>query len=311
MQLNVEEKNNKSVGGLRFKPMLCPNEKVDLSSINYPLLASTKLDGIRCIFMDGRMVSRTLKEIPNKQLQEKMQKLKDYSREHKVILDGEIYGIGMKFQAIMHFVMTEDLESEELPDGLKFFCFDAIPNNPEESFISRSNFIKNLKLDNLVVVKQYEVYSKEDVEAMFNVALDGGYEGLVLKSLTGNYKFGRATIKSGDAYKVKPFLTFDGKIIGVEERFENTSDSYTDELGHSKKHDLKYCKKSTGIAGVFVVMCDGREEKVVITGEEAFRREVWENQNNYIGKWIAFKGMVVGSKDKLRHTVFIRMREGK
>ena len=38
-----------------FKPQLCPNEQIDLGTIKYPLLASFKLDGIRCIVKDGEL----------------------------------------------------------------------------------------------------------------------------------------------------------------------------------------------------------------------------------------------------------------
>jgi hypothetical protein len=41
------------------------------------------------------------------------------------------------------------------------------------------------------------------------------------------------------------------------------------------------------------------------------RRDIWKNKDNYVGKWIEFKGMLVGSKDKVRHPVFLRYREDK
>ena len=298
----------------QFSPMLAPNDKIDLSHINYQnLLASTKLDGIRCIVKEGRMLTRSLKEIPNKQLQEKFQHLKDYSKNHNVILDGEMYGLHMSFQQITHFVMTEDLNliNEVLPKELKFFCFDCITISPEIEFSKRYDYIKNLKLDNLVCVKQKLINSKEEVEAMFEEALDGGFEGLILKKSTSFYKYGRATLNSGDMMKVKPFITIDAKIIRVEERFENTAESFTNELGRTQHHNFKDEKKSTGIAAVFVVMYNEMEQKVCLTGTENFRREIWENQKSYIGKMIEFKGMTVGGKDLIRHPVFLRFRSDK
>jgi len=58
-----------------FKPMLAPNEKIDISTLKYPLLASYKLDGIRCIFKDGQMYSRALKQFPNIKLRERFAEL--------------------------------------------------------------------------------------------------------------------------------------------------------------------------------------------------------------------------------------------
>lgn len=296
-----------------FKPMLAPNEKVDLSTIKWPLLASTKLDGIRTIFKEGKMLSRSLKEIPNKQLQEKFQNLKDFSKKYNTILDGEIYGIGISFQQITHYVMTDDLslKKEELPKELKFFCFDCIRISPDVEFKKRYEMIKNLKLVNLITVKQKIVNNKEDVEKMFEEALESGFEGLILKRADSKYKFGRATLKSGDMYKIKSFITIDAEIIRIEERMENTSESYTNELGRSQKHSFKNEVKPTGIAAVLVVIYNGMEQKVCLTGTEEFRREIWENQKKYIGKCIEFKGMVVGSKDLIRHPTFLRFREDK
>jgi DNA ligase-1 len=292
-----------------FKPMLFPNEKPDLDKIKYPMFCSTKLDGIRVIFIDGRMLSRSLKEIPNKQLQLKFQNLKDYSFNNNVILDGEIYALKTSFQSIVHYVMTDDLGSEVLPNNIQFFCFDAIINSVTRPFSERYEYIKNLKLNNMVLVKQTVVKSKEEVEAMFQSALDGGFEGLILKSTNSKYKFGRISPNSGDGYKCKPFLTFDAEIIAVEERFENTSEAFTNELGRSQKHVYKDKKEHTGIATCFVVIYEGQQQRVTITGNEDFRREIWDNKTSYIGKKIEFKGMSIGSKDKVRHPIFVRFRE--
>jgi DNA ligase-1 len=301
------------INKINFKPMLCPNDEVDLATIKYPMFASTKLDGIRCIFIEGKMLSRSLKEIPNKQLQEKYQHLKDFSKKNNVILDGELYGVNMTFQEITHAVMSDDLDDkgEVLPEKLKFFCFDAIIDTPNMPFEDRQKYVSKLKLADVVLVEQILIHKKEDVDDMFEKVLEKGFEGLILKSKTGIYKFGRVTAKSGDAYKCKPFMTFDSKIIRVEERFLNTSESYTNELGRSQKHSFKDNKVSTGIAGCFVVLFEGLEQKVVITGDESFRKEIWTNKNKYIGKMIEFKGMMVGSKEKVRHPVFIRFREDK
>ena len=49
-----------------FSPILFPNNKVDLNKVNLKgMNASLKYDGIRCLFIDGLMLSRSLKKIPN------------------------------------------------------------------------------------------------------------------------------------------------------------------------------------------------------------------------------------------------------
>lgn len=304
-----------------FKPMLICNEEIDLEKIKYPMLMSTKLDGIRCIFKEGKMLSRSFKPIPNKQLQEKFQSLKDFTKFNKIILDGEIYGIGLTFQEITHYCMTEDLndiknikkvgKKESIPESLKFFCFDCIiDNNSSQEFISRYNYLKSMShlLQNTFIVEQIEVNNAKEVLEQFEKVLEKGYEGLVLKSALSHYKYGRTTFNENSAYKVKPYKTFDAKIIEIEERFENTSESFKNELGKSQKHSYKDAMIPTGIAGAFIVDYEGQKQKVVLSGPEDFRRGVWINRTFYIGKWIEYKGMLIGSKDKVRHPVFLRMR---
>jgi len=311
----------------KFLPMLAPNDKVNLDEIKYPILASTKLDGIRCIFYKGEMVSRSLKPIVNKQLKEKFQPIADYSKEHNLILDGEIYSPDLTFQEIISFVMTKDLEdsktikkmggSVSIPEDLKFYCFDIVKDdNFDEEFIERNYIAQEIVMDFedlIVLVAQTNVISKHQVEAHFEYALDKGYEGLILKSFDGRYKCGRGTLKEGLIYKVKPFLTFDSKIIDVVQSTEVNEDAEkkTNELGRSvtskKKDDRHLIEK----ASAFLVNYEDKELKVVLAMTDEEKIEVWANKDEYIGKWIEYKGMLVGAKDVPRHPVMIRFRKDK
>lgn len=52
-----------------MKPLLACNAPANLNSLPYPLFASVKLDGIRCVIKDGVALSRTLKPIRNQYIQ--------------------------------------------------------------------------------------------------------------------------------------------------------------------------------------------------------------------------------------------------
>jgi DNA ligase-1 len=54
---------------MTFKPMLASPAP---ETIKFPVLASPKLDGIRCIIRDGVAVSRNLKPIPNVYIQKSL-----------------------------------------------------------------------------------------------------------------------------------------------------------------------------------------------------------------------------------------------
>jgi DNA ligase-1 len=299
-----------------FRPLLAPNEKVDLSTLSYPLLASTKLDGIRCIFYKGQILSRSLKQIQNKQLRERFEVIRAYTEKWNLILDGEIYSPKLNFQEITHFVMTQDLGEEKLPDHLKFYCFDNIASDDWEiPFHGRypTCFTLSSMFSDIIGVVQKPVHSAKEVETYFEEVLKDGYEGLILRDPESLYKYGRGTVKEGIIFKVKPFVTFDAKITGVEQSTEVNEDAEkkTNELGRSvtskKKDDRHLIEK----ASAFWVDYEGKPLKVVLAMTDPEKVAVWTNRDGLIGKTIEYKGMLVGSKDVPRHPVMIRYREDK
>lgn len=282
----------------------------DKDKIKYPILASYKLDGIRCLFKDGQMLSRSLKPIPNKQLQKRFQNLKDLSFRTGVIFDGEIYSPLLTFQEITHFVMTENIENELVPISLIFNCFDIVSFRPfSQRYETYKSYLANEK--HVKIVKQTLINNEEELDTMFDNALNNGYEGLIIRNPDAPYKFGRSTINEGYMLKMKPFVTIDGKIKDIIERQENLNESKINELGYSYKSSSINNKKNTGIASCFVVDYEGKDVKVTITGTEEFRRDIWENKEQYKNKYIEYKFMKIGLKELPRHPVFVRFRDDK
>lgn len=309
-----------------FKPILAPNEEPDLETIQYPVLASFKLDGIRCIFYKGEILSRSLKQIQNKQLREKFEPLRKYSEKNNVIIDGEIYSPKLTFQEITSFVMTEDLTESKtvkkngtaltIPDHLNFYCFDCItdnPNTPYEQRIKNYCLLAEIPNECLILCSQAILKSKEEVENYFEEATANGYEGLILRSPGGKYKFGRGTLKEGIIYKVKPFVTFDAQITDVVQSTEvrEGAEKKINELGRSvtskKKDDRVLIEK----ASAFWVLYEGKPLKVTLAMTDEEKIYVWRNKESYIGKYVEYKAMLIGSKDLPRHPTFLRFREDK
>jgi DNA ligase-1 len=300
-----------------FKPLLAPNEQIDLKELNYPLLASTKLDGIRCIFYKGQILSRSLKQIQNKQLRERFEELRKYTETSDCILDGEIYSSELTFQEITHFVMTQDLEDEQLPNSLKFYCFDRIGKlGQEEPFCLRLDsmeVIVSLFQDIAFPVEHIKVNSAVEVESYFEKVLTEGYEGLILRNPESYYKYGRATVRENIIYKCKPFRTFDAKITGIVQSTEVNEDAEkkTNELGRSVTSKKIGERHTIEKASAFWVEYNNKPLKVTLAMSDLEKIEVWKNRESYIGKWIEYKGMLVGAKDVPRHPVMIRYRTDK
>ena len=348
----------------KFSPMLAPNKLPVLEELTYPLLASYKLDGIRCLFVKGKIVSRSFKSIKSKQLNEKFEKLRLYTEMTGLVLDGEFYNHDIPFQAITSCVMTEDITSEksavrwkemceerdinltrdEAMDGIKFNCFDAVNNDVlSQPFTDRIGVNRcGLELafsDVVKCVEQLYVYSAADVEKLFEIALAEGYEGLILKDPNGRYKCGRGTLNEGLIYKVKPFRTFDAQVIGVEQATEvdPRAEKKVNELGNSvtskKKGDRILVERASGFVVKYCTECNGRgillngdqeckcpcckEVVATLAGDKskgevmtnAKKEEIWANQELYIGRWIEYKGMLIGAKDVPRHPVMTRYRK--
>lgn len=291
----------------KFKPQL--GKEVNYDLIQYPTFISHKLDGIRVIFKNGEMFSRSLKPIRNVQLHKRFAHLKEFSKTTNTIFDGEFYSHKLTFQEITSQVMSKD---KPLDDTLEFHCFDCIVDETENMpFWQRHNTSKTLLLgfSFIKIVYHLMVSEKKEIDKSFETALKRGYEGLILRNPQGRYKFGRSTEREGFLLKIKPFKTFDAEIIGVEERMENLNESETNELGESFKRNTVDAKKGTGIASAFVVKYDGKEMKVTLTGPEYKRRLILQNKEKNIGKFIEYKAMLIGAKDVPRHPVFLRFRK--
>ena len=298
--------------------MLLPNELPKQGDIKKEMIASYKLDGIRCIIKDGELLSRSLKPIPNLQLQNRFQDLKNLSKKHKVMFDGEIYSHTLTFQKITHYVMTKDLTKKEetLPDDLDYWCFDFIWNeNNLQPYIERiSNpTAKLFNIANHYKLLDYFSVPPESINPVFEQALNEGYEGLILRSPLSIYKYGRATFKSGEAYKFKPYETFDAKILEVTQRTKarEGSEKKINELGRSVTSKKKDDRIPIDMASAFKVMFDGNEILVVIARNDIEKKKIWKNRKSYMGRMIEYKGMMVGAKDVPRHPVFIRFRNDK
>src|ERR1700676_223692 len=101
---------------MTFKPMLA-SPIGDTPRLEFRILASIKLDGIRATQQGSWLLSRSLKQIPNRQIQEKFKALPN-------LLDGElIYGDpGHKdcYRNTTSIVMSEDKDAT----GVKYYAFD-------------------------------------------------------------------------------------------------------------------------------------------------------------------------------------------
>jgi len=293
-----------------MKPMLLSNDEFNLEDLDYSLMfESPKRDGVRAEVTNKGLLGRSLKPIANVKVQAWFKEVYE-NLPDGVIVEAEIHCDTLPCREIAGIVNSD---AHDVPKDFKLYIFGLY--DKELSFIDRYNKLitickKYMKGDRFELVEQHQVRSAKEARAKYESYLKKGLEGMVLMCGTKKYKSGRVTIKQHIGFKVKPKRTDDLEIIGVTERFLNTNESLTNELGNSYKRNTVDAKEATGIAATFICkLPNGEETKVTLTGDEDFRREIWKNRKKYIGKYAVCESMDYGVKDKLRHPTLLDIKD--
>lgn len=275
------------------KPMLAEALE-SISDLVLPVLASPKEDGIRCLVISGRIVSRTFKDIPNKHIQKVMlaANLPDG-------LDGELIVPGLKFNEISSAVMSEDGE----PD-FRFQVFDYVTTSLVEPYCDRMVKLESLALPGFCVkLLPKFIATVEELDAYEEECLANGYEGIMVRSVKGPYKCGRATVKQGYLLKVKRFKDSEAIVIGFEELLSNQNEAEKDAFGRTKRSKAQDGMVPAGTLGKFLVKEIGDtpwqgKEFAIGSGEgltQQLRQHIWDNREKYIGKTVTYKYQPHGS----------------
>ena len=288
-----------------FKPMLAASCD-DLDALKYPLSVSPKLDGIRCVILEGVATSRSLKPIPNQFIQSVL------ARHDLNGLDGELMVAG-SFQDVTSGIMSV----EGCPD-FTFFVFDDA-TNPSEGFQSRDRRaherVLRLGHPRVKYVPQTLVHSKEVLTAVSAENLALGYEGVMVRSPNGPYKQGRATFKEGYLTKLKPFEDAEAVIVGFEERMHNANEATTNALGRTERSSHKANLVPMGTLGALIVKNDtlwpGRTFNLGTGFTDAQRAQYWliAVKKDLLGATVKFRYQAIGTKDAPRIPVFLGFRD--
>ena len=288
-----------------FKPMLAGTCN-DITKLTYPVVASPKLDGIRCTIQEGVVYSRNLKPIPSELVQRLFGSI-------DVDFDGElIYGDPCApdcFNKTTSAVMSRELPEGLNPELLQLHVFDVFsPVGFEQRF--RDLSICN-KYNNVKLVPHHVIVDAETLARYEQAHTHMGYEGVMVRSLDGPYKQGRSTVNQGYLLKVKQFLDAEAEVIGVEEQMHNENEAKLDELGHTKRSHEKAGMVPAGVLGALRVrdVTTGVEFKVGsgMTSDE--RAALWAKRDELIGKFICYKYFPVGVIDKPRFPTYKGFRD--
>lgn len=290
-----------------MKPMLAAATTGE--NITYPVLVSPKLDGIRCLIVDGKVVSRSLKPIPN----EHVQRL--YGHEIYNGLDGELI-VGDATAKNAFNSTTSGIMSKDGNPDITFFVFDDF-SNPTLPFKERFvNAIERITKDDgkyhqyFAPVGHAIIEDFEKLDESENNVLRMGYEGLMIRDPMGEYKFGRSTLKQGWLLKLKRFEDSEAQIIGYQQLMHNTNEAKKNELGYQERSSKKEGKEPKPMIGAIKVkdLKTGVEFDIGTGFDRKQRRKLWRGREYLFGKIVKYKYQPTGVKEKPRFPVFLGFR---
>jgi DNA ligase-1 len=287
-----------------MKPMLAC--KADLKRLQYPVYGSPKIDGIRAIVDNDTVLSRTLKPIPNKFVQQIMSDLGLHG------FDGELVVGPVCGKDVMQRTTSGVMSVEGSPD-FTYYVFD-LWDIPDTGWYERywklckiaENQEFNLNL-RVCVLPQTRLDNLDDVLEFEEKCLKKKYEGIMLRSEDGPYKYGRSTVKEGYLLKLKRFADSEAIIIECIEQLHNDNEATVDERGYTKRSSHKENKHPTGMLGAFHVKDTKTGVEFDIgTGFTNQQREVfWQRQDDLIGQVLTYKHFEnSGVKEAPRFPVF-------
>lgn len=290
------------------KPMLAASlENID--SIKFPVYVTPKLDGIRCLKIDGNIVSRTFKPIRNAELAAAVKDLLPDGSDGELIMGGT-------FQNTTSMVMSADKMIRN--EKAYFYWFDYLVEDPKKTYLERIGDMKKfveehpeiltaspVKITPLIPT---EINTVEELMKYESEVIEQGFEGVMLRTAHGPYKFGRSTLKEGSLVKMKKFEDDEAIITGFNELQKNTNEKTKDEFGYAKRSSHKDGKIDQDTLGSLNVNWNNIHFSIGSGFTMEQRKEFWDQRNNLIGKLVKFKYFATGMKDAPRFPIFLGFR---
>lgn len=291
----------------QFKPFLCCD--ADLSKMKFPCLGFRKIDGVRMLNIDDKAVGRSLKPHANKHVTAK------FSKPIYDGFDGEVTFGYIQGDSLCRDT-TSVLNTIEGTPEVVWNLFEYIPKHLQDKpYKERYNALERYWDDypdkHIKIVPYTVINSIEEAEAFYQESLDLGYEGAIFRDPEAPHKSGRCTAKEAAYVRMKPSSDKEAIVLRLEEAMENLNEAKVNELGHTERSSHKENKVGKGMVGMLVCrdVLSGQEINVgagkMTHGERYY---FWDNPEEIVGKFIKYKSMDSGVKDKPRFPRFMSIR---
>lgn len=301
-----------------MRPMLAAGAPAVLE---FPVYGSAKIDGVRAVVRHGQVLTRKLELIPNRYVQQCL------ALPWLEGLDGELCVGNPYDEHLFSNTQSGVLSIEGRPD-FRFYVFDYW-NADAESTPYRVRYDRLLQAfalpsfashPHLILLEQRPVLDMEQLALMQEDHIERGYEGLILRNLSGTYKFGRSTdnlstavhAKSGQPLqpwtmlKVKKYSTGEARVVGTVEMYHNENELEDSPLGLAKRGKSQEGMVPAGVLGA--LECEDLASGVKFKLGSGFtakqRADYWAARGSLIGLVARYKHFEPGAVVAPRHGVF-------
>lgn len=278
-------------------PMLAKLFENESHKLKYPVFVSRKLDGGRCLVKlytkDGNvMVNMTTRNGKQIYFFDKIRKeiantLISFGKP-ELILDGEMYTHDVPFKDLIGVFKTklDKKRKKDIEEKICFHLFDIV--DEKMGYKDRIELATKIfsECKRIKVVGYDVVKDEKEIQKFHDKYTSEGYEGLMVRNPKGKY---RCKYRSDDLLKYKMFEDKEFKITDILQSEDGG------EIGCAI-YELK--------------TKEGNKFTARPRGSLEYRREIYENREEYIGKMLTVRYQKTGMKDDIpRFPVGICIRD--
>jgi len=281
----------------------------NFGKLKYPMAVTKKIDGIRCLIINGKALSRTFKPIPNKHIAKLLT---------ATFPDGTDLELtsGANFQDSTSAVMSED----KVPE-FKAWVIDYVKDDLTESYSTRMENAARIAAKQMRGAGfQIEVLTPKIINTEAELleyekqVLAEGFEGVMIRQIDGRYKCGRSTFNEGLLIKLKRFNDQEARVVDFEELYHNQNTAEKDAFGRTKRSTAQDGMVAAGTLGKLIVVGIGGDYNNVQFSvgsgfDQATRDRLWKNKGELVGKVVRVKYFPTGVKDAPRFPIFQGFRD--
>ncbi|HWG89126.1 MAG TPA: ATP-dependent DNA ligase [Candidatus Acidoferrales bacterium] len=291
---------------MELKKVMLAVKAKEFDTLRYPLLASTKIDGVRGTVKGEALLSRTMTPIPNRYTQSL------FSHPLFAGLDGELVVGEPNHPNCMQNTMSGVMSQDGEPD-VKWYVFDDWTVDKPYAHRARiaKERIQEIDDSRLIWLPQVPIYNVEQLFAYEEKCVADGYEGVILRAPDGPYKQNRSTVREGYMLKVKRFEDSEAEILDCYEMQHNDNEATIDARGHTKRATNQENKRAAGVLGGFNLrdIYTGVEFDLGTGFTAEQRKNLWEGRRYLKGKLVKYKHFPIGVVEKPRHPIFLGFRD--